>query len=204
MRIGINVPNELLKRVKATDPNVNVSQICREALEVYADRSETARSFGFYNLEEMERYAVMLLESDERPLVEPDWAGYGLIDAQGWVRAVKRKEWDRFLHHYDFISNRDRKEAISCVRVADRPEGVKCFYDRKEDHEEYINLMLDNDIYYSTLECERIYNEAWLSYVLEVRRKHEEHRAAKRERILDERREAWTAITPELPPQLCD
>ena len=35
MRIGINVPNDLIKQVKAIDPDVNVSHICREALKSY-------------------------------------------------------------------------------------------------------------------------------------------------------------------------
>ena len=33
MRIGINVPNGLLDRVKQIRPEVNVSQVCRGALE---------------------------------------------------------------------------------------------------------------------------------------------------------------------------
>ena len=33
MRIGINVPNDLIEQVKAIAPDVNVSHICREALK---------------------------------------------------------------------------------------------------------------------------------------------------------------------------
>ena len=44
MRIGINVPNELLQRVKAIRPEVNVSQICREALEESARNAERVRA----------------------------------------------------------------------------------------------------------------------------------------------------------------
>ena len=33
MRIGVNIPNELMNRVKEIRPPVNVSQVCREALE---------------------------------------------------------------------------------------------------------------------------------------------------------------------------
>ena len=40
MRIGINVPDELLKELKQVRPEVNVSQVCREAL---ANRVEVAR-----------------------------------------------------------------------------------------------------------------------------------------------------------------
>ena len=33
MRIGVNVPNELLERVKEIEPRVNISSICRKAIE---------------------------------------------------------------------------------------------------------------------------------------------------------------------------
>ena len=43
MRLGINVPDELLRRVKEIRPRVNVSQVCRQALERYVDIAEQAK-----------------------------------------------------------------------------------------------------------------------------------------------------------------
>ena len=153
----------------------------------------------------MERVARSLVEMDERSLVEPDWVGLALEDAQDWVRKVRPHQWKRFFADYDIIAKREGNEgANTCARFADLVDGIKRFHDHTYEHEEYINLMWDHDIDYSILECEKIYNAAWMAYVLQVRQMYEEYRAAKQEQILSERREAWKAIIPELPPQLRD
>ena len=44
MRVGINVPDELLRRVKEIRPQVNVSQVCRQALERCVEIAEMAKA----------------------------------------------------------------------------------------------------------------------------------------------------------------
>ena len=202
MRIGINVPNELIQRVRQANPHINLSQFCRAALEGYAAKSERAWEFAFNNYEEMEKIAKMLVEMDEHPPVAPDWTGYGLNDARDWVRTVSTAEWERFFEVYDFLYKRDGEEANSYAGFARGPDGVKGFYDRWEEHKELFNWLMDQDIDVPFLEYQKTYHDAWMFYVLEVRRMSLEHRRAKRERITGERREAWKAITPEVPPQL--
>ena len=130
MRIGINVPNELIQRVKQANPKVNLSQICRTSLEEYATKSERAQEYAFANHEEMEEVAIRLIETDERPLVAPDWIGYGLQDARDWVRTVDIHEWERFFDIYDFLFRRDGEDANSHADLAGRANGVKRFADR--------------------------------------------------------------------------
>ena len=206
MRIGINVPNELLARVKTANPKINLSQLFRAALEDLAKKSEWAREFGFANLQDMEQAAKRLLETDDAPLVEPDWFGYGLKDAHDWVRAVSPGDWKRFWHEYDFISNSDgQEEAARRVRFAQMPDGAKVFHDHRVNHEEYLNRMWDNDVYFSVSDGERIYNNGWMSHALEVRQLYDEYREAKRERLLEERWQKWQSLPDsELPQQLRD
>lgn len=206
MRIGTNVPNELLQRVKQADPNINVSQLFRAALEDFASKSEWAREFGFANVQDMEQAAKNLLETDDMPLVEPDWFGYGLEDSRDWASTVSIEDWKRFWHEYDLISNRDgQEEAANWVRFARMPDGAKVFHDHRVNHEEYLNRMWDNNIYFSVSDCESIYNHGWMSHALEVRQLYEEYREAKRERLLDERRQKWQSLPdPGVPQQLLD
>ena len=42
MRIGLNIPDDLLTRLEPLKPSINVSQICREAIEAYVDSYERA------------------------------------------------------------------------------------------------------------------------------------------------------------------
>ena len=200
MRIGINVPNGLLKQIREINPEVNVSQICREALEEYVSKSERAQEFFFVNYVQMEEVAKRLADTNEPPLMAPDWVGMALEDARDWVRTVSPDEWKRFFSQYDFIAKRDGKEkANGWVQYA---PGARGFYERQREHEEYINLILDHDIDFSTLECQKIYNAAWMSFVLKVRRIYRDYSKSEHDRIMAERKAAWQTVTPELPPQL--
>ena len=202
MRIGINVPNGLVQRVKEVNPDANFSQLCRDALEDYATRSERAREYCFGNLEDMQDTARKLIETDERPLLAPDWTRYGLEDAREWVRTVDIKEWERFFELYDFFLKRDGKEeANSFVDHAGGPNGVKRFHDRWFEHEELFDLLMDQDIDVPRQEYERDYYDAWLSYALEARRMYRDLVETERERILAERESNRQNIPLEPPFQ---
>ncbi len=85
MRIGINVPDELLKELKQVRPEVNVSQVCRGAL---ADRVDQWHGGQALTLP----YAIAMHEatagggacsearpsSVAKPPIEPDWEAYAL------------------------------------------------------------------------------------------------------------------------------
>ena len=44
MRIGVNIPDDLYQRMKHIKHTVNVSQVCREAIEAYVEDYERARA----------------------------------------------------------------------------------------------------------------------------------------------------------------
>ena len=74
MRIGVNIPDKLLRRVKNIRPEVNVSQVCRQALEDRAALAERVKK----QVEEdgMEAHTRRFFEPGHAPLPEPDWVGY--------------------------------------------------------------------------------------------------------------------------------
>ena len=69
MRIGINVPDELLKQVKQVRPEVNVSQVCRDAL---ADHVEVARRAAARAVSDgVDEHVQRLNRSVAKPPIEP-------------------------------------------------------------------------------------------------------------------------------------
>ncbi len=89
MRIGVNVPNELLRRVKEIEPRVNISLVCREALESrveVADRAQ-AQAYG----DGVDEHVARLVDSVNGPMIEPDWVAYAIEDA-----ANRADEWESF------------------------------------------------------------------------------------------------------------
>ena len=106
MRIGINVPNELLKRVKAIQPEVNVSQICRNALEEFAQRSD--RVVAQAADDDIKKHLEKIGQSDLFPLVEPDWEGMALEDARDWLTRATAENWDRYLEIRHFLERQGR------------------------------------------------------------------------------------------------
>ena len=202
MRVGINVPNELVQRVKQANPDINHSQLCRAAMEDYASKSERAQEYLFANHEEMQEIARGLIETDDRPLVAPDWTGYGLEDARDWVSTVNIEEWERFFDLYDFFLKRDGVEATSCVDHASRPAGVKGFHARWNDHRELFNMLMDRDIDVPRLEYQKAYYDAWIAYALKARGLYRDLVDSERERIDAERRDARKDLQVNPPMQL--
>ena len=82
MRIGINVPDDLLKQAKEIRPEINVSQVCREALEhrVSVAKMTAARAHEYGAEGQIERLAALLPKAPE----EPDWVACAIEGAAEW------------------------------------------------------------------------------------------------------------------------
>lgn len=203
MRLGINVPNELLKRVKAIRPEVNVSQICRDALEEQASKAE--RAIAQVAADGMEECIQQLAVSSKAPMIEPDWIGYALEDARDWTMNVTPEEWEYFCYQRDTLVRLGRGDE-NWHAESSHGDGVKSFTVRAQENTEWFIQQYEIDVDLNVRELAREkYCRTWMAYVEEVRRLVEEHRREKRDKVMAERREAWEFLrVPELPPQLQD
>ncbi len=205
MRIGINVPNELIKRVKQIRPEVNVSQLCREMLEEHASAHE--RAVAQATSDGVDEQVIRLAESTLNPLLEPDWEAYAFEDARDWVRAVDLYNWEKFIDQYDNPPRNERNLRLE-IGIWSRMNGTRGFADRIRENEDWLMAQYSiksrpgdkSDPYDRAV---KEYARAWLGYVNEVRRRREKHHKDEYERIMAERKEHRRSFgSPEVPPQL--
>lgn len=203
MRIGIYVPNKLLERVKAIRPEANVSQICRDALEEYAYRSERVAAQAA--ADPVAEHLARIGESDLFPLIEPDWEGLALEDARNWLAKATPNDWDRYLEIHGFLERRGRKNETWFADVHGIDE-VKRFPHREAEHREWLLTQYEIDPESQAItEARERYRRTFVAYLEEVRRLWEEQRKEIRDTVMGERTERMRDQgKPELPPQLLD
>ena len=208
MRIGINVPDKVIKLIKELDPEANISQICREALNSYTTALERARTE--ITDEDMDDIIEHLEQSAPYPQIEPDWADYAWQDAQDWTRTITPHDWHYFLYGYDRHKDNSRELYQYAQFYGIRSRGeVKSFTDRSMENEDWFwrqAVIGGNSARQKAYEkAENDYIMTWLAYVNEVRRKCLQYRAEKNEKVLADRQKAWLSRPePELPFQLQD
>ena len=199
MRIGINVTDRILKRIKELDPGANVSQICRQA--VVARCATLERATERVASDGTDEQVVRLSEGQ---LIEPDWVGYALDDARDWVNTTSPDKWARFFSLYDSLKSTGRDVAGSGRTYPF--EVTQGFWKRISDKEtsEWFEQQYDaNPSFNAHAKAEDEHTRAWLGYVNEVRRKQSQYVAERDERERAERERAWKARPePEVPPQL--
>lgn len=101
MRIGINVPNELLKQVKEISPPVNVSEECRKALQHCVEIQQMATAQ--VGNDALQGKISELVEKTSLP-PEPDWVGLALDNAAHFVEHVTPEDWNDFVELADELS----------------------------------------------------------------------------------------------------
>ncbi len=204
MRIGINVPNELLRQVKAIRPEVNVSQVCRDALE---ERAKVAqRSTQQACADGMDAVAARL---DPEPPLEPDWEAYAMEDAREWMNAHTPDTWKRFMYEADYLRKQGRDEAEMVNswsgNTAGRNKGLGA---RLWEHQDWFIAQLEIEEITgmptnARKRATEAYSRAWLGYANAVRLLYEKRREAIIREWLAERAEYRRRLPkPELPPQL--
>ena len=161
MRLGINVPSDLLKRVKEIRPEVNVSQVCREALEQRIALGE--RAIARVMEDDVDREVVELAQSVRNLLIEPDWVNYALDDAWDWLSGVDKEEWEEFLELWDDLVDFGQSPPM---------RGTMSLFERMREYEDWF-MAQDRVGNYSATWSKAVheYERAWIGYVSEVRRK---------------------------------
>ena len=208
MRIGINVPDKVIKLIKKLDPEANVSQICREALTSYTAALERART-GITD-EDMDDIIEHLEQSAPYPQFEPDWADYAWQDAQAWIGTITSHDWHYFLYGYDRHKDNSRELYLHAQYYGIGRRGeVKNFNDRFRENGDWFwreAVIGGNAARQKAFEkAENDYIRTWLAYVNEVRRRCLQYRTEKNERVLADRQKArLSRPEPELPVQLQD
>ena len=197
MRIGVNIPGDLYQRLNPLKETVNISQVCREAIEAYVDDYE--RALAQAESDGVDDVVDGLLGEEERS--EVDWEELGWGDAEAWVRAVDLPTFQHLFHRLDVLKRQDRP---SWEVPPPGAGGVKTFVERawehrdlfERQHERQFELNLEGD---PRSDAERKYMRAWVAYVTAVREKIRQRREGKVGQILGGRREA---PEPEAPAHL--
>ena len=105
MRIGINVPNALLEHVKQISPPVNVSEVCRKALQQYVEIDQRAKVQ--VESDASDKRISDLVEKTSLP-PEPDWVGLALDNAAHFVQNVTVEDWDDVVEMLDELREEGR------------------------------------------------------------------------------------------------
>ena len=93
MRIGVNIPDDLLRRLDVLKPELNISQVCREAVLMHVERYEAAAA----NLDTQPTKSALEEAGREEiaswSVVYVDWEPPTHVGALGYEDAVR---WDRW------------------------------------------------------------------------------------------------------------
>lgn len=206
--MGINVPDKLLKRVKSLDPDINISQVCREALENHATGLQRVADWLDHDGGEIDMEFQRLAEDYEQGGIEPDWPLWGWNDAREWLSGVTPERWTHFLREWQFLESRGGKPDSSLCSIYSRGAGVKNYAARFLENQNwfytrYFYAALRGHKFSDFEESRKAYEAAWVSYVGEVRRQYLAAIDAQRQAVLTEREKAWQSRpAPKLPPQL--
>ena len=191
MRLGISIPNELHRRLEPLKQYINVSQVCREAIEDRIRCYEYALASGSDQdiVSAMER--TWNEELKMRAVIEVDWRMLGCEDAKSWVTAAQLPDWN-YLHDCE---DAIRKQGRQRWEVAlPHLQGAKTFHERMSELDDRIQQQ--DDHFFDWLyerggidrgAVEREYMSAWLAYtdsawdlVQEKRKRHVEERHRKK------------------------
>ena len=130
MRIGINIPNELMRRLEPLKPELNISQVCRDALAAKAGKYEQMKA----SLDDNEVNAAVtgLWEREKEFLaaVDFDWEMLGYKDAAAWVKSASWDNWDDLLEELHSCKERNWPE---CDIVPPCINGVKWVNDHERE-----------------------------------------------------------------------
>ena len=207
MRLGTNVPDELLRRVKEIRPRVNVSQVCRQALERFVDIAEQAKAQAA--ADHVDAQVDRLAQDVKAPPIEPDWGAYALDDARDWVREVTPEGWKMFIYQSDFLrrQGRDEAEMVDIWSGGGNDRGLTYRMYVMGENSEWFEYRLEEQFESGGpdphVKAREEYSRAWLGYVNEVRRKLENRYKEEYDRVMAERAKyRQSRPDPEVPQQL--
>lgn len=197
MRIGVNIPNQLYKRLEPLKATVNVSEICREAIELHVRAYEDG--LARISAGEVPKVVDELCVQEQELFV--DWQEVGLRDAIIWVERARPQDLQYLAHRQDIIRKQGRLYwEVPPPHIA----GVEDFRHHYHDYSERFIQYLEAHPHYdiesdSPLDAEREYMIGWLGYLTAVQEKVRQRREA----LLNDRGSMPTVLPEvEAPEQL--
>ena len=99
MRIGINIPNDLMERFKPMKSSRNLSKICRDAITAQVEAYEAAVTQVDSEADSIEALTDRLALEYLRKTEFVDWQALGREDGKEWVHAVTLEDFERLFHN---------------------------------------------------------------------------------------------------------
>ena len=213
MRIGINIPNELMKRLEPLKPELNISQVCREALQAKADKYDDA----IVNLMADDTQTALRQTVEEEikrhSIIDVDWEALGYEDAIAWVKAAESKDWRYWNSRRERLKRQGRPlwDGLPHTWLAGKGEEVKDFWERwsnftsliREQGDDFLDWLYDSGLRPDQDSARRKYGEGWLTYTEAawqlIQQRREEHQQKWRSDHAETRR---NRPAPEVPEHL--
>ena len=175
MRIGINIPNELHRRLKPLKEYINISQICREAIEERTRCYEKALASRHDQDVAKAIERVWEEEREMRAVLDVDWGALGCEDAKSWVTTARLKDWEVLHHRQELFRERygrPRWEVPPLHMWEDLSAEMKDFKTRmhelddriRKQGDQFLEWLYDEHGGIDREAAEREYMSAWTVY----------------------------------------
>lgn len=181
MRLGINIPHELHNRLIAVKGQYNISEVCRAALQELVDYHESAMMrVEWDGLREIaDRYRLL----DD--VIRVNWGELGTQHAVLWFKRAGPNEMGQLTQRLKMFDRQGRPAWDVPVPYV---EGVPDFRRTYHEREKFLFEKFGEDLYeredfhreFQLLKAQRLYTQAFLSYVLSAREAIRKHNRATR------------------------
>ena len=162
MRLGINIPNNLYKRMEPIKQRVNISQICRDAIEEWVNAYE--RGLEQAKQDEMEEL-VNQLKQALKPYVV-DWEELGREDARIWAQKATSEDFEHFAHNLKVGRGHGRTPGIW---MAPHLPNTPFYGQRQAENKEWFKQQLDKNSDANPYQiAEEEYERGWTSYLIAI------------------------------------
>ncbi len=198
MRIGVNIPNELMRRLQPLKPELNISQICRDAIASHVEKYENAIA----NLDGDSTKAVLERVTSEelrrRSILYVDWEAQGYEFAVAWVKAAEWQDWNQWHSIQAHLERQGRPEwdieprlhGVSGSKIESFDDRWHAFHERiMSQSDEFLDWMDENNINPDWDVSKREFGRAWVAYLKVAwqrihQRREEWYEARRKERLM--------------------
>lgn len=166
-RLGINVPNELVNRLKPFKTSINVSQVCRDALEAQVAAYERADA----RVEEDEMSDLIQKFRQEIASRELNWESLGHEDAKVWAELGSLDDFENLFYKLSFVGRPGMLERPS-INIVPHVDGARGFYERLKENADWAEWKYEHDEEVNHVgKAQSEYELAWFSYIRAVWKK---------------------------------